>query len=260
MGGGFDAATIALTDRATALGYTLPSQAKLAVLNTYIVALKAAGIWALLDEHKVYKYNDAALQNFSTLNLINPSLYQSAVVGVNMTYGVNGWLGGTTSALNTNFIPSVNGVNFTLNNAGFGCYVYNDALNANQVIGTVGSAGASSRNWMYVRVTATTFNINVNSTTTMSTGSNATSVGLHSGNRTSSSAQNYYVDGVVKQSQSGAASGALSDKAAYVCGLNNNGATVINNSQGVSMNYHGADLTSKMVEFNAAWATFSAAI
>jgi len=261
-GGGASLSAEAQTvvDRAIALGYTVPSNAKLAVLNTFIATLKTAGIWALLDELKVYKYNDAALANFSTLNLINPSVYQSAVVGVNMTYGVNGWLGGTASALSNNFIPSTNGVNFTLNNASQGCYVYNDALNGAQVMGSVGSAGATSRTYLIVRFTATSFNINISSSATLNVGANATSVGLHSSNRVSASTTNYYVDGVVKQSLGSVAAGALSNVASYVCGHNNNGATVANTTQGVSMNYHGSDLTSKMVAFNAAWAAFNAAI
>lgn len=261
LGGGvsYRAEVLALIERANDLSYTIPSPTKLNVLNQFITDLNNAGILVLLDELKVYKYNDAGLQNWSTLNIINPDTYQSAVVGANMTYGLNGWLGGATSALNTNFIPS-GGVNFTLNNASFGCYVYNDALNANQVIGSVGSAGVGSRTYMFVRFTATSFNVNVTSSTTMSTGSNATSVGLHSANRTSSTVQNYYVDGSLKQSQAGASSGTLSDRASYVCGYNNNGSTVANTTQGISMNYHGANLTSYMTDFNTAWAAYLASI
>lgn len=260
ISGGYSSELNALVARATALGYTLPNSTKLTVLDTFIKQLKADGILSLLDELKIYKYNDATLQNFSTLNIINPSTYQSAVVGVNMTYGVNGWLGGAASALSTNFIPSTNGVNYTLNNAGYGCYVYNDAINANACMGTVGSTGGGSRTWMFVRVTATTFNVNVNSITTMSTGANNSSIGLHCANRISSSVQNYYIDGAVKQSQAGAASGSLSDRAMYVCGYNNNGSTVADTTQGISMNYHGADLTSKIVLLDSAWDAYLAAI
>lgn len=256
----YDPSVQALIDRATALGYTIPNATKLNVLNTFVVSLKAAGIWALLDELKVYKYNDVTLQNFASLNLKNPLTSQSTIVGVNCTYGVNGWLGGAASAINTNFIPSIDGINYTLNNSGFGCYVYNDALNANQVIGSIGSAGVGSRTYMYVRFTATSFNINVSSGTTLSTGANATSVGFHCANRPTGAVQNYYIDGAVKQGNSAAAAGSLSDRASYVCGANNNGATIANNSQGVSMNYHGADLTSKMVDFHNAWNAFNTTI
>lgn len=261
IGGGYSSELNAMIATASSLGYTLPSNAKLLVLDAFIKQLKSDGILSLLDELKVYKYNDATLQNFSTLNIKNPSICQSAVVGVNMTYGVNGWLGGTASALSTNFIPSVNGVNYTLNNAGFGHYVYNDALNANPSMGTLGSSGTGSVSRMYVRFTATSFNVNVNTVTTMNVGSNATSVGFHSGNRYNSTSQNYYINGVLKQDLSGgAASGSLSDKAMYICGYNNNGTTVVNTTQGVSMNYHGANLTSKMVAFDAAWDAYLAAI
>jgi hypothetical protein len=245
--------------RADALGYTKPSGLKLTALNNFILNLRTNGIVTLLDELKIYAYNDVSLQNFSTLNLINPLANQSTVIGANMTYGVNGWLGGTTSALNTNFIPSTHGVNFTLNNASQGVYVYNDALNANQVIGSVGSAGVTTRTYMFVRFTATSFNVNISSSGVLSTGANATSLGLHSSNRVSSVTSNYYIDGVLKQS-AGTAAGSLSDRAIYVAGFNNNGATVANNTQGVGMNYHGANLTSKMVEFNSAWVTYLASI
>lgn len=256
----YDPAVTTLVTKATSLGYTLPSAAKLNTLSTFIASLRSSGILALLDELKVYKYNDAGLQNFSTLNIINPEANQSSVIGANMTYGVNGWLGGATSALNTNFTPSTQGVNFTLNAASMGCYVYNDALNANQVFGSVGSSGVGSRTYMFVRFTATSFNINISSSATLSTGSNASSVGFHSSNRVSGITANYYVDAALKQTSNGMSVGALSDRASYICGFNNNGATVANNSQGISMNYHGGDLTSKMTDFNNAWVAFSSAI
>lgn len=261
MGGAtsYDAAVTALVTKATSLGYTLPSAEKLTTLSTFVSSLRSAGILALLDELKVYKYNDATLQNFSTLNIIDPNTYKSAVVGVNMTYGNSGWLGGASSALSTAFIPS-GGTNFTLNNASMGCYVYNDALNGNPVMGTVGSAGATSRSYMYVRFTATSYNINLNSSATLSTGANASSIGLHSSNRVSSSTANYYIDGTLKESLGSVNTGALSDKATYVAGHNNNGAVAANTTQGVSMNYHGANLTGYMTALNNAWTTFNSSI
>jgi hypothetical protein len=258
-GSAYDPLLIGVLNRAIALGYTTPNLVKLGVLNTFIKSLRANGIIDLLDELKVYKYNDATLANFSTLNFINPLVYQSVVIGVNMTYGVNGWLGGAASALNTNYIPS-GGTNFTLNNASQGVYVYNDALNGNPVIGSVGAAGFSSRTYMYVRFTATSFNINISSSATLSTGANATSQGLHASNRVNNLTTNYYVDGVLKDSLGSVVSGSLSNQPIYVAGYNNNGTLGANNSQGVGMNYHGANLTSKMVEFNNAWNAFLSTI
>lgn len=101
----------AILDRATTLGYTHPSTSVKTKQNNYIVALKAAGIWSLLDVLYVFAGDS---KNFSKINWISPSIYTCSEVGSPTFQNNIGWQS-NGGALNTGFAPS-NGVNFTQNN------------------------------------------------------------------------------------------------------------------------------------------------
>ncbi len=104
----------ALLARGTALGYTLPSASLQTKQNTLVLALKAAGVWSLIDVLYFFKNNNAGLANFSLLNWKTPSSFACSS-GVPPTYGVNGYTGnGSTQFLTTNWTPKTNGVNFAL--------------------------------------------------------------------------------------------------------------------------------------------------
>jgi hypothetical protein len=99
-------------DRATVLGYTLPSVGQQVKQNQLVLDLKAAGVWAKLDVMYVFATDGSS--DFATLNWKNPSAHQCAVVGT-LNFTTNS---GFRSVLNTNFNPATSGVNYTLNDAG----------------------------------------------------------------------------------------------------------------------------------------------
>lgn len=110
----FDIDYHAVLDRATILGYTQPSESQKVKQNAFVLALKAAGIWALLDVLYVYATDGGS--DFATLNWKSPSLFQATKVG-GPTFTANVGFTGTATPgyIDLNWNPA-NGVNFTQNN------------------------------------------------------------------------------------------------------------------------------------------------
>lgn len=145
----------AVLDRATALGYTPPSDSVKTKGNALVVALKAAGIWSSLDLFYVFRTDGDV--NFALLNWIAPSSYQATRQN-SMTFvsGVGFKGNGSNMYLDLNWIPKTNGVTYTLNSSSlftyhaeavtspgtaFGC---NDAAGANTIAFVSYSAGNAS--------------------------------------------------------------------------------------------------------------------
>jgi hypothetical protein len=99
---------------ATSLGYTLPSSANQVKQNDLLVALKAGGVWEKLDTFALFA-NDGSSdfglicwKRLALMTAVNSPTWTS-------NQGFTG--NGTSSYIDTNFNPSVNGVNYTLDNA-----------------------------------------------------------------------------------------------------------------------------------------------
>ena len=121
-GGGYDDATQALLDEATTDGYTAASGSVLTALDTFITTLKSDGVWALLDAIWLPATNGDS--DFATYNLKDPDSYQLTKVNSPTFTSLQGFsTDGSSSYLNTNFNPSTNGVNLSLNAASIGVYM-----------------------------------------------------------------------------------------------------------------------------------------
>lgn len=121
-GASVDSSYTAVLNRGTALGYTLPSAAQQVKQNTLVTSLKASGVWDLLDV--LYVFATDGDQNFSFINWKAPSSYLITKTGtVTHTANQGNVSNGTNGYLNTNWIPSTNGVNYTLNSASLITYM-----------------------------------------------------------------------------------------------------------------------------------------
>ena len=113
--GQFDADYQAILDYATTQGYTLPSVGQQTLQNQLVVDLKAAGIWSKLDTFAVFATDGNS--DFALIDWIRLSQYTAVNSPTFTTNG--GFTGnGTSSYVNTNFDPTISGVNYTLNDAG----------------------------------------------------------------------------------------------------------------------------------------------
>jgi hypothetical protein len=106
----------AILDRATVLGYALPSAGVRTLQNTLVKALIDGGVWAKLDHLKIYAGSNS---DFSLINWITPANFLSTKVN-SPTYGyAYGFKGNATNAhLQTGFTPS-GSLNYKQNDA---CY------------------------------------------------------------------------------------------------------------------------------------------
>jgi hypothetical protein len=136
----FDADYQAILNRATALGYTLPSASVQVKQNTLLASLKSTGVWAKLDVFYVFAQDGGA--DFGTLNWKNPNANQANIAS-SPTFVVNGGFqgNGTSSFIDTNYNPTTQGVQYGLNNASI--YFFPHALAASGIF--VGSVGAENR-------------------------------------------------------------------------------------------------------------------
>lgn len=215
-----------LLARGTALGYTLPSAALKAKQSALIVALKAAGVWTLIDVLYVFRNNDATLGNFSLLNWKAPSSF-ACTIATPPTYGTSGYKGnGTTQFISTNWIPNTNGVNYTTNNASmFGYQTEN--TNALEVLwGSSDAAGVNSTRFVPRNTDLWVYNLN---STSSDSGANVNATGFWQVKRTDVSNMSLFKTGSSVDTAAVASSGmpavAVSLLAYNVNGTNQNFST-----------------------------------
>lgn len=131
----FDADYQAILDYASTQGHTLPSASQQALQNQLVVDLKDAGIWSKLDTFAVFATDaeDAPASGTSNFALIDwKRLTQYDAVNSPTFTSNQGFTGdGTSSYINTNYNPTINGVNFSQNSASMGGYQFNSSTDAN---------------------------------------------------------------------------------------------------------------------------------
>lgn len=248
----------AILDRATALGYTHPSDAQKVKQNTLIADLKTAGIWTLLDV--LYVFATDGSNDFALINWKEPSSYLGARVST-PTFTSNQGYNATvvnTQYLTTGWIPSTHGVNYTLNECGMFYYCNSDVANSSQFdfgARTSGSVFAS----INPRNGGNVPQIGVNSPTAGEGGTITDSRGLWHAYRVGSSAgdQKLYRNGTLLDS-SGSASSALPNFALRILGMPDsaNSATTLGSTRQVSVIGMGASLVGKESALNTAWSSY----
>ncbi|MDO5969786.1 fibronectin type III domain-containing protein [Flavivirga aquimarina] len=109
----------AILDEATLLGYTLPSLADQTIQNQIIISIKASGVWAKAD--LILYFKGSGDKNFKLINWKNPIGVKATEesFGGSLTWASTGVKGDGIDVINTHFDPSVGGLNYTQNNAGF---------------------------------------------------------------------------------------------------------------------------------------------
>jgi hypothetical protein len=110
----FDADYQAVLDYATTQGYTLPSAGQQTLQNQLVVDLKAGGIWSKLDTFAVFATDGN--RDFALIDWIRLTQY-TAVNSPTFTTNIGFAGNGTSAYIDTNFNPSTQGVNYTLNDA-----------------------------------------------------------------------------------------------------------------------------------------------
>ena len=143
---------------------------------------------------------------------------------------------GTTQYLNTTWIPSTNGVNYTLNNASYGCHVNDNVtsggLNSGVDMGS-GTTYLISRNSAGELRTRLNDAVNLNST-------NASSIGFYQAQRISSSSRSNFKNGI--SVTAAAASVSLTSDSFFIGAQNSAGTPAAFSSREISMAFAGSSM------------------
>lgn len=174
--GGFDPDAQAFFDRVTTAGGTLTTTEKNAT-NQLVLDMKSAGIWSAMKA--VYPMVGASAAACAQ-NLKSSSFTGTFSSG--WTFASTGVTpNGTSAFFNSSLIPSTN---FSLTSNSSGVYIRTQSLNIGAQFGTQSSAGASTRNWLFVRYDATNYHeIRNNTSATTTATTPATSQGFWMSNR-----------------------------------------------------------------------------
>jgi hypothetical protein len=139
----FDEDYQAVLDYATTQGYTLPSAGQQILQNQLVVDLKDGGIWSKLDTFANFATDGDS--DFALIDWIRLSQYTAVNSPSFITN--QGFKGDVTSSyINSNYNPSIDRVNFELDNASFYAYSYESISEAP----LFGNAVSSARQSLYL--------------------------------------------------------------------------------------------------------------
>ena len=187
-------------------------------ISDFIVAEKSDGNYALYDEF--------FLLSLGATNSLNGFKGTKGTANGGITWDVNGaTFNGTTGYIDTNWTPSVDGVNLTQDDALLGFFV-KDKITGATAKSYMGSIGNVSNENLFMRIAnGTNMGISVNSATVNSGGGGDVSIGdnkLWASTRTANSFHTLYKDGASQGTRSSTSVG-LSDEPLAIGALNNQG-------------------------------------
>ena len=244
----------ALLDRATFLGYTLPSSGQQVLQNDLVVALKDAGIWALLDVF--YLPATDGNHQFACLNWVDPANFEMLENGIPTFTGNSGFQGDDSSMwLNSQYSCYNDKINFSLNSASFGIYLTPTASSAGDNGATGGevslirtsSGGSTSLISMYLNNGSESYNST----------SNLNPIFLVADRRRSTHLEMIFNGVLVKDDPS--TSAALSTNDNFILALNN-GSPANYSADKIHLVYFGGSMYGLHSSFNSAVNNYLTAI
>ncbi len=226
---------------------TPPTPTTISCVNQFIAQCKVDGNWQLLDRFWLFAQDN---QTNARKCIRNPTSTDVTEINSITWTAFLGYTGnGTTMSINSNFTPSTNGVNYTLNNASFGLYNRTEGALASYEIGVNGLALI---NYAAINVRWTD-NKNywiINNNTTFANITVSTSIGLHQVNRTASNATNVNLNGAQVGTGS-VASSSLSALPFYLFARNDNGSISGQSTRNISLAFIGSGSIDVLKMYNA---------
>ncbi len=175
------------------------------------------------------------IDNISVVEWTNATAYNAPTHTANEGFTGNG----SITYVNCNWNPSANGVNYTLNDAGFGCYIRNNVTETKAVMGCASSADTKIR--LYPRNATDQINANINAANPGIAGSMTDSRGLYVIVRDASNSTIFYRNKAVVDTDTDL-SGSLPTESLIVLAYNDNGTPIIHSIFQVSMAFAGGGM------------------
>lgn len=217
---------------------TPPTTAEKVAINDFIVGSQADANWQEID--RCYIWGVTTQQN-ARINIKTPSDTEFTEVGSPTFTTTKGYTGASGKYIQTGYIPSVDGVKFTLNKNFFSIYSLTDVQDDNYIELGVYSGGANDFSYQRIRRTSNGYREANNSATEL-TGTVTNSIGLFTSLRTSSTVATGYKN-ASSVTTGTLAAGTLPSKEFYALALNVNGTAGSESSRQVAFTaWGGGDL------------------
>ncbi len=219
-----------------------PIDAVAAEQNTMVEGWVNDGVWATRDVWYVLAAhtndNGEALTNW-----INPGTFDATMINAPAFVAFEGFTGGATKYITTNYNLNSDGINFVMNSASMCIYSRTNRVAGNK--NTIGAGDGISRAYMQLRFTGDLFLNMINDLTNPVT-NNTNTTGMYIGSRTASNIKKAYRNKVLIVDES-TASIAIPPYVAYVLAINFMGTPFTDTIQG-SMAAFGGGLIQQNVD------------
>ncbi len=212
-----------------------PSPEFKSAINTLVLQLKADDNWSKLDRLWIHATEYRQHARVSLVNPISDQLIEEYSPTWTLKQGYTG--DGTSSYIKTNYIPTTDGVNHTLNNNSAGVYSRTNIQSSAIEMGTF-SASAYSFYYNRIRDPSDLWRNAMYSDSDVSN-SNANSTGLFMWTRTSASEGDFFRNGTSVGTNIGT-SGDLSTVELYLLALNGNGTASNFSNRQVALSFIGS--------------------
>lgn len=223
----YDVSAISLFNRMIAVGEA-PTTARMILINNFIVAEKLNGNWAKYD---CLWFTAAHGVNSSRLNWIKPASDLTSTAYPTFVTDSSIYGNGTNQYFNTNFNLLTDSINYTANNASYGCFIKSGSSTSTNMgataSGGVGMQGAFRTSGSVVA------RINGSS---VSSATAASKVGLHSVVLNSGIVSSY-LNGLSYKSNT-QSTNVLQNITPYLCAFNNMGSPLSYNADSMSFFYY----------------------
>ena len=232
------------------------SDARMAVLNTFVAAEKAAGLWGLTDDYLGF-WAESAIQALTSLKQRRlATAVNTPTFTTNRNYAFNG----STSYVNTGFIPNTNAVSMATSSVHAEVY---ERTNVSSTASSLGVNSGSNRAIVVFPNDSSTVKVAANGVGAVYTLSPLTSAGLTQFGRNGATTADVYGAkngaNLTQTSPHTALGASLPSNSFYVGGVNLSGSLTLARAASVGYTAWGAALTSaqRLARYTnvQAWAT-----
>lgn len=234
-GGGYDPEATALFAAMT----TPPSSARKTLINAWFVGIKADFNAASISEiFDIFYMLAAHSAQAAGLNWVNPATFTLSAVNSPTFEADRGYTGnGSSSYLNTGWIPATHGVRYTLDSASLGVYSRTN-LNVNTV--EIGAASGLQTSRILMR-SGGNLNVGINRNAGFGVAV-ADSLGLAAGDRSASNSTRAYKNGADVGGEA-VASTSLVTQPLAICANNNGGTPAAFSTRQIAVAFAGRSMT-----------------